>query len=32
MAEELLVKSDIEEKLKRIQEVVKAAKNASVKA
>ena len=31
MGEELLVKTDIEEKLKRIQEVVNAAKKASVK-
>lgn len=32
MAEEALIKTDIEEKLKRINEVVKAAKKASLKA
>lgn len=31
MAEEALIKADIEEKLKRMQEVLKAAKKASTK-
>lgn len=32
MAEEALIKADIEEKLKRMQEVVKAAKKAGIRA